>query len=208
MGDFFIKKAATYDKSSRRVANVNAIVASMLKNINFNKSMHIMDFGAGTGLLLEGIAPYVAQITAVDVSDAMINELNKKKQALLNKHDCTLDIVKTDLTQTIRFELIFNQSFDGIISSMTLHHIQDIPAILSGLKQLIKPNGFIAIADLDTEAGDFHTEDMGVHHFGFDRDYLNKVALDVGFKKIQIHTANEFVKNGVNYSVFLFIGYI
>ncbi|WP_434353469.1 class I SAM-dependent methyltransferase [Psychrobacter sp. HD31] len=208
MGDFFIKKASTYDKDSKRVANVDAIVDSMLKNISFNKNMHLIDFGAGTGLLLEGIAPYVAQITAVDVSDAMIGELSKKQQVLLNEHDCTLNIVKADLTQPIDADLGFNALFDGIISSMTLHHIKDIPAIFSRLKQLIKPNGFIAIADLDTEAGDFHTEDTGVHHFGFERDYLNEVALATGFKDTQIHTANEFKKNGVGYSVFLFVAHI
>lgn len=203
MSDYFINKASNYDKGTRRVANVDAIIKSMLDNINFSDDMHLMDFGAGTGLLLSGIAPYVRKITGVDISPAMMQELAKKVDILKDEHECELQIVATDLTKTDNQIDAGVQRFDGVISSMTLHHIEDIPALFAKLKASLKPEGFIALADLDIEAGDFHTEDTGVFHHGFDRQYLCKVAEQAGFKNVQIVTANEFVKNDVAYSVFL-----
>ena len=34
---------------------------------------------------------------------------------------------------------------------------------------MLNDNGVIAIADLDIEDGNFHIEDTGVFHFGFER---------------------------------------
>ena len=55
--DFFEQKAESYDSDAKRVSNVDNIANSILSSISFNKNMHIMDFGSGTGLLLERVAP-------------------------------------------------------------------------------------------------------------------------------------------------------
>lgn len=153
-----------------------------------------MDFGSGTGLLLERIAPHVEKITAVDISASMNQQLEEKRAAL----PCQLDIQAVDLTK----ETMDNR-FDGIISSMTLHHIDDIPSMLTTLHALLKPGGFLAIADLDTEDGSFHTEDTGVYHFGFDRDTLTQQALTAGFTQANTHDASIVEKPHGTYPVFL-----
>ncbi|HMN24006.1 MAG TPA: hypothetical protein PKE38_05880 [Ignavibacteriaceae bacterium] len=57
--DYFKLKADSYDKDANRVSNVDNIANAILKSISFNRTMHIMDFGSGTGLLLERVAPFV-----------------------------------------------------------------------------------------------------------------------------------------------------
>ena len=57
--DYFKLKAESYDKDPNRVGNVDNIANSILSSIPFNKNMHIMDFGSGTGLLLERMAPFL-----------------------------------------------------------------------------------------------------------------------------------------------------
>lgn len=199
--DLFAHKAQEYDKGSQRVANVTAIVETIKRQIGLKKDMHLMDFGAGTGLLLAGIAPYVYKITAIDVSSSMIAELENKRANL----PCELEILPVDLTMN---DVCVDDRFDGIISSMTLHHIANIPAIFTKFKDLLKPNGFLALADLDSEDGSFHDkgQDTGVYHFGFDREYISQVAQNTGFINVETTTANTFEKNGRDYSVFLLSG--
>ena len=65
--DFFAHKAKEYEDNEKRVSNVQNIADGILKNISYTKDIHILDFGSGTGLLTQEIAPYVKKITAVDM---------------------------------------------------------------------------------------------------------------------------------------------
>jgi cyclopropane fatty-acyl-phospholipid synthase-like methyltransferase len=196
--DFFAQKAAVYEQDRNRVDNVNTIANEIIKRIELDKGMQLMDFGSGTGLLLEGIAPHVGKITAVDVSPAMNAELAAKRDRL----GCDLEMLELDLT-TARLD----RQFDGILSSMTLHHVRDIPALFAKFRSLLKPGGFIALADLDTEDGSFHTEDTGVHHHGFDREHLAGIARAAGFDDVATTTASVLRKSQGEYPVFLLTGY-
>ena len=75
--DFFAHKANIYDSDNNRVTNVDNIANAIIKRISLNQQMHLIDFGSGTGLLLERIAPFVQKITAIDISPAMIVQLKK-----------------------------------------------------------------------------------------------------------------------------------
>jgi cyclopropane fatty-acyl-phospholipid synthase-like methyltransferase len=195
--DHFASKASSYEQNKDRVDNVAQIANAMLGNIRFTKSMHIMDFGSGTGLLLERIAPFVNKITAVDVSASMNAQLCEKLGSL----GCAVEILQMDLETTQ-----LNQKFDGIISSMTMHHIKDIASMFGKFHSMLNDGGFIAIADLDREAGTFHTEDTGVHHAGFAREEITKVASSAGFRNVAISTASVVHKPQGDYPVFLLTG--
>jgi len=191
--DFFQHKANNYEKDKNRVDNVSNIANAIIKEIKFNNTMK-MDFGSGTGLLLEKIAPYVKKITAVDMSTSMNKKLNDKRDLL----HCELEILEIDLSKTK-----LEESFDSIISSMTLHHIKNIKNILTDFYNMLNQNGTIALADLDIEDGSFHTEDTGVYHFGFDRDELIKITKSIGFKNVKIQNASVAHKPHGAYPIFL-----
>jgi len=195
--DYFELKAESYDSDAKRVSNVDNIANSILSSFPFNKNMHIMDFGSGTGLLLERVAPFVKKITAVDVSEAMCKQLNEKTKNL----DCAVEILQLDLTKKK-----LDMKFDGIISSMTMHHIEDTQAMFNDFYAMLNDNGIIAISDLDTEDGSFHTEDTGVFHFGFNRTAFQDKAIAAGFKNVKILTASIDEKPHGNYPVFLLTG--
>lgn len=192
--DHFAGRAADWDKVAMRVENVENIARAMRKQIRFADGMHLMDFGSGTGLLLERIAPLVSSITAVDTSQAMNEQLAEKRGRL----PCELEIVQEDLLTSD-----LAQSFDGIISSMTLHHVEDIGRLFRVFFDRLKPGGFIALADLDSEDGHFHPDATGVFHHGFDRQELRKVAGQAGFERIELQTASVIHKPRSDYPVFL-----
>jgi cyclopropane fatty-acyl-phospholipid synthase-like methyltransferase len=195
--DYFAEKADGYDTQKTRTQNVDNIGKSILTKLSFSKEMHVMDFGSGTGLLLSQIAPFVSEITAVDISSSMNGVLQSKMDAI----DCKLHILEVDLTTTT-----LNQKFDVIVSSMTMHHIENVEEIFKTLYTLLHENGTIAIADIDTEDGSFHTEDTGFFHLGFDRNEFLKIAENAGFRDLKIQTASVMVKPTGNYPVFLLTG--
>ena len=195
--DFFAKKAKDYDNEISRTNNVANIVKLILKEVVYQKEMSIMDFGSGTGLLLSKIAPLVGKITAIDISKSMNEVLEMKKHSI----DCTLDIIEIDL-------LIedLNQKFDGIISSMTIHHVKDTIKLFEKFYSLLNINGTIALSDLDKEDGTFHKVDTGVFHHGFNRDDFVNIAKSVGFKNLKIQTVGFVEKPYGKYPVFLLTG--
>ncbi len=195
--DYFRNKSKDYEKDENRVNNVDNIAQAVRENVKLEKSMCIMDFGSGTGLLLEKIAPFVRKITAVDISKSMNAELGAKRDKL----GCELEIVEMDLSKSK-----LDKKFDGIMSSMTMHHVEDIQSMFNDFYNMLNENGFLAIADLDREDGTFHKEDTGVFHFGFDRDFILEAAGKAGFKNLQIISASTANKPYGKYPVFLLTG--
>lgn len=192
--DHFAHKADSFDANPVRVDNVDAIARVLRDTVALDPAMRLLDFGSGTGLLLERLAPHVAHITAVDVSPAMNRQLDAKRAHL----PCTVEILELDL---VAHDLA--QTFDGIVSSMTLHHVADVAALLRKFHGLMPDGGFIALADLDTEDGSFHSEDTGVFHAGFERAYIAGLAAAAGFREVQVHSASVVRKPQGDYPVFL-----
>lgn len=192
--DFFENKASSYEQEKNRVDNVDTIANTIIQSTSLSKQMHLMDFGSGTGLLLERVAPYVRKITAVDISTSMNKQLANKRERIA----CELDILEIDLES----EEIADK-FDGIISSMTMHHVKNLDAMFRKFYSLLNDGGFIAIADLDKEDGSFHTEDTGVYHFGFERKEIADIAKAAGFSNVAIMDASIIQKPQGDFGVFL-----
>ncbi len=76
--DYFAHKSKSWDMNSKRVQNAKGIADLIVKNIKLDKSMELMDFGAGTGLLSYFVAPFVSKVVAVDNSPSMLLEFENK----------------------------------------------------------------------------------------------------------------------------------
>jgi hypothetical protein len=74
----------------------------------------------------------------------------------------------------------------------------------------LSPEGYLAIADLDCENGEFHDDSTGVFHNGFDRLHLRALLKRSGFEEVRDVTATEIRKPVRNaemrlFSIFLMI---
>jgi len=192
--DHFKHKSKSWDMSSMRVKNAKSIADLIVKNIRFDDKMEVMDLGAGTGLLSYFVAPHVSKIIAVDNSPSMLEEFKLKA----SEFDSEIEVIEADIS-----EEEIDRKFDGIISSMTIHHVEETKALFSKLYKMLNENGFIAIADLDSEDGSFHSDNAGVHHHGFDRNELEKIAKEVGFNDIKFDLASTIDKPHCTFTVFL-----
>lgn len=197
--DLFAHKAADYDRRPGNLDALERIGATLIERVPLAADASLMDFGAGTGLLLQQLAPHVRRITAVDVSPAMNAKLREKLPAI----PCEVELLTHDL-EASALDARFDASFDGVVSSLTLHHIRDVPALLRRLAGLLRPDGFLALADLDAEDGHFHEAGTeGVHHHGFERSALLAQVEAAGFRDVEFTTAAVFSREGRDYPVFL-----
>jgi ubiquinone/menaquinone biosynthesis C-methylase UbiE len=193
--DLFAHKADDYDRRATHLGALERIGATLLERVALHERMHLMDFGSGTGLLLAQLAPHVGRITAVDVSPAMHGKLREKLEGLA----CEVELVEADLEHED-----LAATFDGVVTSMTLHHVRDVPALLRKLAGMIRAGGFLALSDLDLEDGRFHPEGTeGVYHHGFDRDALVQDVEGAGFTDVVIETASVLARENGDYPVFL-----
>jgi len=183
----FDKEAAAWDENPARVRLADDVAAALTRQVPLNSAMSVLDFGCGTGLLTLRLASFVRSITGVDSSQGMLDVLAAKvaKGNLTNVKPLRLDLDRGDTLAG---------SYDLIVSSMTLHHIERIDELLGRFHEALLPSGRLCLADLDLDEGQFHGDNQGVFHFGFDRAALRQAFADAGFKDIQDTTAAEVVK--------------
>ena len=189
----FDTRAKNWDKGDIRVNGAKVIANAIEQQINLKDDMKIIDFGVGTGLLGFEIAKKVKQVYGVDTSAGMLEKLKEKNTPKLNIIPLQQDIIKEPLSET----------FDGLVSSMTLHHVENLEAFFTTIYGNIKQDGFIAIADLEDEDGTFHSDNTGVHHFGFKENELRLIVEKSGFKDVQIQNINTIKKPHKDFGVFL-----
>ncbi|MDH4943571.1 class I SAM-dependent methyltransferase [Sulfurimonas sp. C5] len=189
----FDKKAKDWDKGDIQVQGAKTIAEAIEKNFELSDDMVLMDFGVGTGLLGFEIAKKVQKVYGVDTSRGMLEKLKEKNTPELNIEAIHQDIVATPL----------DMKFDGLISSMTLHHVENLEKFFTTIKNNLNKNGFLAIADLESEDGTFHSDNEGVHHFGFDKEELCKIVENCGFKNVSFENINTIKKPHREFGVFL-----
>jgi len=200
----FDQAAASWDDQPARVKMTRDIAEAMVETIELSPSMDVLDFGCGTGLITLRLQPFVRSITGVDSSPGMLDVLNAKIK------DRKLTNVKTRLLD-IENEDSLESGYHLIVSSMTFHHIRNIPAVLNQFHEILLSSGNLCIADLDSDGGRFHENNDGVFHFGFDRKNLCRIFEEAGFQNIKYKTAATVTKPGQNgkmreFTVFLMTG--
>ena len=194
MSDLFTEKAQDWDANEMIKQLSTAIGGSILKQVDLKDYMHVLDFGAGTGLISAHVAPRVKQIIAVDTSAAMLEKLAAKPE-LFGK----VEVVCQDIT-----EKPLDAKFDLIISAMAMHHVENTKKLFETFAKHLHPGAKIALADLDYEDGTFHPADAeGVFHTGFKRSTIQSILENNGFSDIQFVTAHTVNKEDKNYPIFL-----
>ena len=198
----FDRIAAEWDDSPTRRNLAAGVATAITAAVPLSPKWQALEYGCGTGLVGAQLAPHLGHLLACDLSPGMLSVLADKA------HASGLDNLETrqlDLTH----EPPPAERYDLIFSSMTLHHIADVPALLKMFHGLLRDGGWLALADLDAEDGSFHSSEAeGVAHHGFERSKLSQWLETIGFREIQARTAHTIEKNAAEdstrqYPVFL-----
>jgi SAM-dependent methyltransferase len=196
---YFDDKAAGWD-TSPRLAMARAVAEAILARIPIPDGASIVDIGAGTGSLSLLLAERADRIVAIDSSEGMLAQLSSKSDP--------------DRIRTIVWDIESGApdglagTADYVVSMMALHHIRDTVRFAGTCREICKPDGRIAIADLDSEDGNFHEDPSraGVRHNGFDRDSLSGIFSSAGFTALEFRTVHTMERGSRTYPLFLMTG--
>ncbi len=183
----FDELAATWDDKPSRVERATSIAQTMRTVLDLKTFQHALEYGSGTGLLSFALKDDLKKITLMDESIEMIKVAREKRQLsqASHLHPIKMDLLIDEYQPASKFDLIF--------TLLTLHHINDTDEILSRFKNLISPNGFLAIIDLEPEDGSFHDKEFH-GHLGFDRTELEEKVKKAGFQAVYYKVIYEIEK--------------
>ena len=143
---FFNEKIDTYDQVHEKYMNTKNTLAESLDK----DTKKVLDLGAGTGLELIHLFELYpnADVTVIDITENMLDELSKRDFASHVKTICG------DF-----FEVGFGEDYDAVISTSALHHFkpEEKAVLYKKIFCCLKENGLFVNCDkicLDQEEQD------------------------------------------------------
>ena len=183
----FNERAKDWDSDPMKVERARMVADAIRNAVPLSTGMNALDYGCGTGLLSFALQNDLGQITLADISQGMLNVLSEKIAAsgVTNLHPIRLDL-STDPLPVEKFHITY--------SLMVLHHIHDARGVLKKFHEILEPNGYLIVADLDEEDGSFHTDGTTDVHKGFGQRELQEWVEETGFENVKFSKAYEIRK--------------
>lgn len=137
--DFWNMRAAGYDQSSGDTY-AQAYERTVSKALAYlTPADRVLEYACGTGITTAAIAPHVAAVRAIDISDQMVERARAKLAGLPN----------VELSQTDLFDPCLEEgSFDAVTAFNVLLYVDDREQVLARIRVLLKPGGvFLSATD-------------------------------------------------------------
>lgn len=193
----FDEQAAQWDKDPKKIERAGRTAQLIVDTVQPQGNERVFEFGAGTGLVSQALAPHVGTLTLADNSHGMREVITQKISAgtLIDAHLSASDLVGGNLP---------DEKYDIVVASLVLHHVADVPALLAAFSSILVPGGVACIIELDDAGGKFHAHiDHYDGHDGFKRDSFEQSLLGAGFTEVQFHDAGKIEREDGEYSLFL-----
>ena len=99
---------------------------------------HVLDFGCGSGVMLPYLCGISNRVTAMDIDLLPFERVSRQRSfpANLTVHDAS-EVTLKDLPPA---------SFDLIVATDVLEHVDDISGTLADMKSLLRPSGQVVIS--------------------------------------------------------------
>lgn len=140
----------------------------------------VADVGAGTGFMTEGLLRAGARVIAVDRSQNMLAELDRKFGRNLAVDCRIVDAQKLPIA---------DGNVEGVFANMYLHHVEAPEHAIKEMGRILKPGGRLVITDLDKHNFHFLQEEHRDRWMGFYRSDIRQWLSRTGFSNIIVSSA-------------------
>ena len=135
------------------------------------------DLGCGTGQMSAALAPFVAQVVAVDASAAMLQAAKKRLQGFEN-----VDLRRGELEALP----IDDGRLDAATLALVLHHLPEPERALADVARVLRPGGRILIVDMLPHTRESYRQQMGHVWLGFSDEHVRRILKESGFEEVRI----------------------
>ena len=158
---FSNEQAASYANANFSESN-NLFINNTFQHVKIDNYTKLLDVGCGDGEIPIRISKETdCEITAIDGSQAMLNEFKKK----IDKNNVRNIFLHKKL---IDQNLFIDKSFDVIICNSVLHHVSDLSLFWNTIFRLTRKNGIICLMDLERPKSNKEMDDILLKYGGKD----------------------------------------
>ncbi|HCG6061861.1 TPA: class I SAM-dependent methyltransferase [Vibrio parahaemolyticus] len=165
-------------------------VFAQLQQLTQLDGIKVLDFGCGTGQLSQLLSPIVKDIVALDASEAMIEELDKKE--LLNVEP-VVDALSRGLAAQ---HPAFRGQFDLVVASSVLAFVDDVESSLDIAHSLLNEGGYFVHFDWVAES----------EQDGFTLSRSENALSNAGFVDVEAKKVFDITSDGQTMSVLMGVG--
>ncbi|EGQ8606747.1 TPA: methyltransferase domain-containing protein [Vibrio parahaemolyticus] len=165
-------------------------VFAQLQQLTQLDGIKVLDFGCGTGQLSQLLSPIVKDIVALDASEAMIEELDKKE--LLNVEP-VVDALSRGL---VAQHPAFRGQFDLVVASSVLAFVDDVESSLDIAHSLLNEGGYFVHFDWVAES----------EQDGFTLSRSENALSNAGFVDVEAKKVFDITSDGQTMSVLMGAG--
>ncbi|EHE7896350.1 class I SAM-dependent DNA methyltransferase [Vibrio parahaemolyticus] len=165
-------------------------VFAQLQQLTQLDGIKVLDFGCGTGQLSQLLSPIVKDIVALDASEAMIEELDKKE--LLNVEP-VVDALSRGL---VAQHPAFRGQFDLVVASSVLAFVDDVESSLDIAHSLLNEGGYFVHFDWVAES----------EQDGFTLSRSENALSNAGFVDVEAKKVFDINSDGQTMSVLMGVG--
>ncbi|WP_108507835.1 class I SAM-dependent DNA methyltransferase [Polynucleobacter acidiphobus] len=201
--------ARRYHEATKSTSDYTSKITDEYLNIlvtKLTRKSKILDLGCGTGAITRRLINYGHDVTAVDISLQMLEQL---------KASCQHETLKTIQGDIFALEaLVEHGSFDAVATRWVIPHFPNWIAILPKVVDVLKPGGYFLF---DIGSDDNYTIaqerfELDKHIFGYNDDNtklgknfyassgikeLNSIANFANFEVVSINTFGFFRQNAI-----------
>lgn len=194
---YFERNAARHAENQLLLCELNQYLPNMLELVSLMqlpKAGRILEIGPGEGTLLAELATRFEHIVALDNSEEML----ALAQGQVAKKHGNITFVKDSIEAYIPGTRLFNAA----ALNMVLHHMASPIQIFQKLSHILRPGGYVLIADLCLHNQEWTRISCGDVWLGFEPGDLTLWAEEAGFTEDQ--SLYLGLKNGFQIQLRLF----
>ena len=137
----FDDQAAEWDKDPKKIERARHTAQLIVDTVQPQGNERVFEFGAGTGLVSQFLAPHVGALTLADNSHGM-------REVIAGKIDASvLDGAELSDSDLVGGKLP-DEKYDLVVASLVLHHVANVPALLTSFASILEPGGVACIIEL------------------------------------------------------------